>query len=83
MSIAEYVRRTTLNKKISSTSKIHLANSLSKLGGLQVKLNQQLRDEINRSGSSDVITNLIADHNRLYREICNAVREARNGDTGN
>lgn len=77
LSVNEFVKRAALGKKITSNSDAQLASALSKLGGLQVKLNSDLRAVLSDNNSVD-ITKLIADHNQLYREIHNAIREARN-----
>jgi hypothetical protein len=63
---SKYIRAAVLGHKIKSQGEAQLAAALAKLGGLQVRLNQDLREAVGEGKESAAI---IADHNRLYREI--------------
>lgn len=74
---SEYIRRCVLGQKIESTIDAQLVNTLSKLGGLQIKLNTELRGELQKNDDDKRINELIKAHNDLYRDICNCIRELR------
>jgi len=74
---SEYIRRCALDQKIESTLDAQLINTLSKLGGLQIKLNTELRGELHKNNADSRINELIKAHNDLYRDICNCIRELR------
>lgn len=73
LTMSEFVKRSALNKKISSREEIILANALAKLGGLQLKLKSDFLVALEAKNNEDVAL-LIADHQKIYREIHNALR---------